>query len=252
MKISIVIPVKNESAIIDGCLDALLKQTRLPDEVIIVDNNSSDDTWYRIQARVGDFQARGSQLVVLSCLHGNQIEARMMGFGTAKHPLIASLDADAVVPDNWLEVAHQLFSARTDLVGAGGPIRYDSGLATLAHRLVFEFYRLFPARYFFYGSNAVFRKTAYQAIGGLQEVRVFMERFGFQEPYDDLYLSYRLKEQGKVVGHRRLWAAALARPSRGGPVAAAGVGRLARQLRESLFYQQYLLARQKRGKLSAK
>ena len=44
MFVSIVMPVYNEAAFIKNCLDAIAKQTRLPDVVYIVDNNSTDDS----------------------------------------------------------------------------------------------------------------------------------------------------------------------------------------------------------------
>ncbi|MEC8832244.1 MAG: glycosyltransferase family 2 protein, partial [Bacteroidota bacterium] len=45
MRISIVIPAHNEAAFLKDCLDSISVQTYLPNEVIVVDDNSSDDTY---------------------------------------------------------------------------------------------------------------------------------------------------------------------------------------------------------------
>ena len=44
MKISIIIPCKNESGVVENLLDSLVRQTRPADEVIVVDSNCTDDT----------------------------------------------------------------------------------------------------------------------------------------------------------------------------------------------------------------
>ena len=45
MQISIVIPAHNEAAYIKDCLNSFVAQTYLPNEVIVVDDNSSDNTF---------------------------------------------------------------------------------------------------------------------------------------------------------------------------------------------------------------
>ena len=44
LTLSIVIPVYNEQDQIKGCLDAIKNQTIAPQEVIVVDNNSNDNS----------------------------------------------------------------------------------------------------------------------------------------------------------------------------------------------------------------
>ena len=42
MTCSVVIPVRNDAAYLERCLRALREQTRVPDEIVVVDNASSD------------------------------------------------------------------------------------------------------------------------------------------------------------------------------------------------------------------
>lgn len=50
MRISIVIPAHNEAAFLKDCLDSFVAQTYLPNEIIVVDDNSSDDTFKIVQS----------------------------------------------------------------------------------------------------------------------------------------------------------------------------------------------------------
>ncbi|NBX23632.1 MAG: glycosyltransferase, partial [Microbacteriaceae bacterium] len=42
--ISVIIPSLNDAVLLDQCLSALRSQTRLPDEIVVVDNGSTDNT----------------------------------------------------------------------------------------------------------------------------------------------------------------------------------------------------------------
>ena len=42
--ISVVIPVYNDAALLRRCLEALAAQTRRADEIVVVDNGSTDDS----------------------------------------------------------------------------------------------------------------------------------------------------------------------------------------------------------------
>ena len=42
--VAVVVPCRNEARYLGGLLDALFAQTRLPDEVVIVDDGSTDGT----------------------------------------------------------------------------------------------------------------------------------------------------------------------------------------------------------------
>jgi len=44
MKVSVVVPAYNEEAYIGNCLESLTNQKVKPDEIIVVNNNSTDAT----------------------------------------------------------------------------------------------------------------------------------------------------------------------------------------------------------------
>jgi glycosyltransferase involved in cell wall biosynthesis len=64
MKISLVIPAKNEKTLIGPCLEAILAQTEYPNEVIVVDNASTDGTRAVVESFLLRFQNKNISLVV--------------------------------------------------------------------------------------------------------------------------------------------------------------------------------------------
>lgn len=82
-----------------SCLDALLKELSQPDEVIVVDNNSTDAT-----ADVVSKYALEDKRVVLADEHNQgTMFARKTGFDMAKGDLLCTIDADTEVLKGWRE-----------------------------------------------------------------------------------------------------------------------------------------------------
>src|SRR6185436_10755289 len=93
--ITVVVCAYNEAVLLAPCLFSLLSQTRLPDEILVVNNASTDDTGAVARAvphvRVVDEPVKG--LVV----------ARETGRRAARGDVLAYIDADCRVPIFWLE-----------------------------------------------------------------------------------------------------------------------------------------------------
>ena len=51
LEVSLIVTVRNEAHSIDAFLDSLFRQSRLPDEVVLVDGGSIDGTVSRIRGR---------------------------------------------------------------------------------------------------------------------------------------------------------------------------------------------------------
>jgi glycosyltransferase involved in cell wall biosynthesis len=116
--ISVVIPAWNDAAFLEDALEALARQQRQADEIIVVDNASTDDT-----ARVAS--AAGAR-VIHEPVRGIW-PAAATGYDAASGTLIARLDADSVPPEDWLFRIAAAFE-NLDLDAVTGPGRfYDCG-----------------------------------------------------------------------------------------------------------------------------
>ena len=93
VSISVVIPASNAEATLARALESVLAQTRPPDEIIVVDDASTDCT-VRLAKSYAD---QGVSLLRVRERRG-AAAARNLGIAAAKGRWIAFLDAD----DEWL------------------------------------------------------------------------------------------------------------------------------------------------------
>jgi len=92
--IAAIIPLHNGARWIEGALDSILSQTLKPDEVIAVDDGSTDDG---AGSRIVADLARKHAVTLLHKENGGQSSARNHGVAHATSDLIALLDQD----DAW-------------------------------------------------------------------------------------------------------------------------------------------------------
>lgn len=150
--LSIVIPAYNEERHLPSCLDAIAAQTVMPDEVIVVDNNSSDKT-----AAVAK---RYPFVRVVPETKQGRVYARNAGFNAAKGDIIGRIDADTIMPPNWVEQL-QVFYADEDhfrrYAYTGGSDFYNIRLpkvgSWIAAQMAFRLNRLLLGHYILYGAN---------------------------------------------------------------------------------------------------
>ena len=97
-KISVAIPVYNEEKNIARCIEGLLNQTHPPDEIIIVDDFSTDRTveiasQYPVTIHKPEKRIRSIAA------------SRAEGMYLAKNNIILSTDGDSVLAPDWIEIA---------------------------------------------------------------------------------------------------------------------------------------------------
>ncbi len=93
-----VISTWNKRADVCQNLDALRAQLRPFDDIVVVDNASSDDTARVIRERYAEVR-----LTVMPHSRYGACETFNIGFASALTPLMAILDDDVVLPPDWLE-----------------------------------------------------------------------------------------------------------------------------------------------------
>ena len=98
--VSIISTVKNEGQSIRRLLDSFVTQTRSPDEVIIVDGGSTDETRDILREYT---EARLLPLRVLIREGSNISEGRNAAIAVAQGQIIATTDAGVLLEPTWLE-----------------------------------------------------------------------------------------------------------------------------------------------------
>ena len=114
--ISVIVPAFNAAATVAESLLSVRAQTLAPEEVILVDDGSSDDTVDRaLDACPG--------LIVVRQTHAGAAAATNAGFRAARAPFVALLDADDLWPSDKLETQAARLAADPALDGVGGHVR---------------------------------------------------------------------------------------------------------------------------------
>jgi glycosyltransferase involved in cell wall biosynthesis len=109
MKLSVVICVRNEGQRLRDCLESVIDN--LPDEIILVDGNSSDNTL--------EIAREFSNIKIIESKHSSLTRDRQLGLDAAKNDLIAMIDADhRLAPDDLKNLLDDMSEFNLDLVTA--------------------------------------------------------------------------------------------------------------------------------------
>lgn len=197
LRITVIVCAWNEQDTLGDCLRSVLAQSRRPDEIIVVDNASTDQTSAVARAISG-------VRVVVEPRKGLTL-ARDAGHRAATGDVLACLDADCRAPDDWLQHIERQFGDPR-VVAVTGPFRfydwtwtgclalwaYDAVVAPAVHHLVRD---VLGWGAMLYGGNFAVRREALEQIGGFDTT---IEFHG-----EDANLGRRLHRVGRVVLSRR-------------------------------------------------
>jgi glycosyltransferase involved in cell wall biosynthesis len=200
MTITVIVCAFNEARLLPACLYSLLAQTRIPDQIVVVDNASTDGT--------GDVARRVPGVVVVEEPRKGLVIARERGRHAASGDILAYVDADCRVPLQWLARVERRLARRPGVAAVTGPYRFYDWDAT--GRALLRAYDLLVAppthaavHYalgigaILYGGNFAVRRSALEAIGG------FDSRIEFHG--EDTNLGRRLTPCGTVEVRRECW-----------------------------------------------
>lgn len=184
-KISVYIPAYNVAEFLPRCMQSLLEQYLAVDEILVIDDGSSDNSAELAAS------CKGVTLVRHGVNKG-LAAARNTAMQVARNEFVASIDADCIAHPSWLSA---LVKNMTDpkLAGVGGKLS-EAVQETLADRwravhMPQEWGdSLLRNPRFLFGCNNLFRKSAVLEAGGYDER---MRTNG-----EDADLCRRLRERG--------------------------------------------------------
>lgn len=165
MNFTIIIPAHNEASVIGKTLESLTLQTLLPYEVIIVNDNSTDDT----QKIINEFSSKFSWIKSVQVNSSNAhlpgskiINAFYEGFKMVNlnYDVICKFDADLIFPKNYLEKLKFHFSKNKKLGMAAGFCYIEKDGEWHLENLT--------SKDHIRGALKAYRKNCFENIGGLK------------------------------------------------------------------------------------
>ena len=194
MKISVIMPVFNEEQFIEQCLNALIKQTLKPSQIIVVDDGSTDKS--------ADIAAKfGVQLIRLPVEKESMIERLPYVIGTGTKRLndfdyLAILDTDTILEPQYYHKLVQKFQEDSKLGIAGGNLIGEGISSDLMLGLV-------P---YVYGCNRLYSKQCWLKINNGKIMKpvpvwdfyhnVYAEMFGYTTKRFTNIKSWALRPPG--------------------------------------------------------
>jgi glycosyl transferase family 2 len=182
--VTVVIPARNAAATLPAALAGLVAQERPPDEVIVVDDGSTDAT---VEI------ARSSPVVttVLTQAGAGPGAARNLGAAAANGDVLAFTDADCVPQPGWLASGLAALAGHDLVQGAVRPPPgavigpFDRTISVMRAHGLYE------------TANMLVRKGLFMSLGGFEPW--LMPRDG-KELGEDVWLGWRARRAGARMG----------------------------------------------------
>lgn len=168
--VAVIVAARNEAANIEACISSILQSTYRSFVLIVVDNNSTDNTWTLIK------QFQDPRLHAIQNREGFKKESLLKAISSTNAPLLLFTDADCIVHEKWIEnMVEPMLSKRADFVL--GPLKISN-----YSRLIDRFQALdmmgmmgitagglqTKISYLANGGNLAFTREAFIALGGYQ------------------------------------------------------------------------------------
>jgi glycosyltransferase involved in cell wall biosynthesis len=184
--VSVIATVKNEGQSMRRLLDSFVTQTRSPDEVVIVDGGSTDETLdiLREYAEAGHLPLR-----MLIREGSNIAEGRNAAIAAAQGQIIATTDAGVVLEPIWLEELLRPFEEDEDVDVVGGffvtdpQTTFEIAMGVTVLPVLSD---IDPARFLPSSRSVAYKKEAWASLEGYPEWLGYSEDVLF-----DLALRFR-------------------------------------------------------------
>ena len=163
LTLSIVIPAYNEAAHIQACLDSISRQIDPPDQIIVVDNNSTDST--------AEIAQKYNSVSLIKESNQGLIPARNRGFDAANGKILCRIDADTILPPHWTRTVRQVLGSN-EADAVTGPAQFQLiPFINYAPTIITRIYFWFALAHFrfpvLWGANMALKAEAWHEIKSL-------------------------------------------------------------------------------------
>jgi glycosyltransferase involved in cell wall biosynthesis len=181
MNISFIIPLKNEEATIELCLESILNQMISEDEIIVVDNGSTDDSIKNI--------CQLANIYIIYKPEATIAAVRNAGAVIAKGDILAFIDSDCVLAQNWRD--NVVKSLSDESIGAtGSKVDIPDDAVWIERAWYSQRENKCSQVSYINSGNFVVRKVIFEEVGGFTEDLVTGE---------DSELGWRINRAGNVI-----------------------------------------------------
>src|SRR3989344_4126472 len=201
MKVSFITTIYNEEKTVSALLESLLKESKLPDEIIIVDGGSTDNTLsvisnfqFLLRSRAQDRGAISNKKIKFKILikKGNRSVGRNEAVKQAENEIIICSDAGCVLDKNWVKNITEPFNDPKIDVVAG---YYKGKAKSIFEKCLIPYVLVMPDRVdggqFLPASRSMaFKKSIWK------KARKFPEEFSNNEDY---VFAQNLKKMGANI-----------------------------------------------------
>lgn len=198
--LAVIVAVFNEEKHIPDLLNALISQSKQPDEIIVVDDGSTD----RTADILSDFAQKHSHIKIFAQVNAGPAAARNLGWKKSNSDICVFTDGDCVPQPDWLEKLTGPFD-QSDVGAAAGTYKTMNSDNVLARFIGWEIawrHSRIKDTVDAHGSyNLAVRKSILVEMNGFKEI--------YKKPSgEDWDLTYRISQKYKiafvrdaVVGH---------------------------------------------------
>lgn len=197
MKISILIPCHNEEKTIAHAVQSCLMQSRMPDEIIVVNDGSTDNT----AAMLAEF-GTAITVVTIPFPTGNKSHAQEYGLKFVTGDVFIATDGDSILDVDFVKYIEQDFNYDPNLTAVAGYVR------SVRHNW------LTACRAFEYAVGQNLHKLAQHYVGflfvipgaaGAFRTKNFFKYISFEHDTltEDLDFTYRLHKNGLEICYDR-------------------------------------------------
>ena len=188
MSISLVVSVLNEESSIALLIDSILNQVKTPDEMIIVDGGSTDNTCNIVRSYIKE-----NKIVKLYEYKTTRSEARNVGINLSKGSIIVTTDSGCVAEKYWIKNISKPFKDKKvdmvagfyKMVGSKSPINKALSVFIGITPEKFDDRFLASAR------SLAFRKSLWKKIGGFPE--------GLKDTAEDTVFNFNAIKSGVKI-----------------------------------------------------